>query len=179
MAEGREDIPLGPFGSEGRDEGDEREASFGGHHDEVLYPARRLPDGSVVPGRVERVRDNPGFEPYEETSQLIDNVGKRLEDKQKAEDFLRSIFVDPQVEQILYGVDEYDRVWVSLKNNRALKYTHQPSGRFLSKGGKEMPKSLKGSLGQSYDEGLSLNDQIIEQNEDTLQQLSQSRRATK
>ena len=108
-----------------------------------------------------------------------DPVERRFADKEKAEDFLRSVFVDPRVDQILCGVDDYDRVWVSLTGKRATKYVHQPSGRFLSQANKEMPKTLKQLLGQTNEEALESNDQIIEQNVETVRQLSESRRATK
>ena len=122
---------------------------------------------------------NPSYEPDEETRPLIDPVERRFADKEKAEDFLRSVFVDPRVDQLLCGVDEYDRVWVSLTGKRATKYVHQPSGRFLSQANKEMPKTLKQLLGQTNEEALESNDQIIEQNVETVRQLSESRRATK
>ena len=120
--------------------------------------------------------DNPTYEPDEEEDRpLIDPVEKLFADKEKAEDFLRSIFIDPKVEQLLCGVDDYDRVWVSLKNKGAAKYVHQPSGRFLSKSGKEMPKTLKELLGTSYDEALDLNDDVLRRNENTISRLKQAR----
>ena len=122
---------------------------------------------------------NPSYEPDEETKPLIDPVERRFADKEKAEDFLRSVFIDPRVDQILCGVDDYDRVWVSLTGKRATKYVHQPSGRFLSQANKEIPKTLKQLLGQTNEEALESNDQIIEQNVETVRQLSESRRATK
>ena len=48
--------------------------------------------------------DNPVYEPNEENRPLIDPVERRFADKEKAEDFLRSVFVDPRVDQILCGV---------------------------------------------------------------------------
>ena len=177
MAEGGEDIPLDPFGSEGRGEDDDQhETSFGGDDWDTEH---RSPGGGGSLASGSSHHFNPGYEPDEETTPLIDPIEKRLADKEKAEDFLSSIFVDPHVEQILYGVDDYDRVWVSLKNNRAVKYTHQPSGRFLSQANKEIPKSLKQLLGQTNEEALDQRNKIIEQNEDMIQQLSQSRRAIK
>ena len=168
MAEVGEDIPMEPIdtheGEDDRDDEHEQDTSFGGDD------WRRDRD---------RHHDNPAYEPDEETRPLIDPVERRFADKEKAEDFLRSVFIDPRVDQILCGVDDYDRVWVSLTGKRSTKYVHQPSGRFLNQANKEMPKSLKDALGQSYDEALSLNDQIIEQNEETVRQLSQSRRDTK
>ena len=122
--------------------------------------------------------DNPVYEPDEETRPLIDPVERRFADKEKA-DFLRSVFVDPRLDQLLCGVDEYDRVWVSLKNKGAAKYVHQPSGRFLSQANKEMSRTLKQLLGQMNEEALESNDQIMEQNVETGRQLSQSRREIK
>ena len=170
MAEVGEDIPMEPIDThEGEDDDDrddehEQDTSFGGDD------RRRDRD---------RHHNNPSYEPDEENRPLIDPVERRFADKEKAEEFLRSVFIDPRVDQILCGVDDYDRVWVSLTGKRATKYVHQPSGRFLSQANKEMPKSLKQLLGQSYDEALSLNDQIIEQNVETVRQLNQSRRDTK
>ena len=168
MAEVGEDIPMEPIdtheGEDDRDDEHEQDTSFGGDD------RRRDRD---------RHHNNPSYEPDEENRPLIDPVGRRFADKEKAEEFLRSVFIDPRVDQILCGVDDYDRVWVSLTGKRATKYVHQPSGRFLNQANKEMPKSLKQLLGQSYDEALSLNDQIIEQNEETVRQLSQSRREEK
>ena len=163
MAEVGEDIPMEPIdtheGEDDRDDEHEQDTSFGGD---------------------DRRRDRDRHhEPDEENRPLIDPVERRFADKEKAEDFLRSVFIDPRVDQILCGVDDYDRVWVSLTGKRAMKYVHQPSGRFLSQANKEMPKSLKQLLGQSYDEALSINDQIIEQNVETMRQLSQSRRDVK
>ena len=163
MAEGGEDIPMEPIDPREGDD-DQHETPFDGDDWDTEHRSHHF---------------NPSYEPDEENRPLIDPVERRLADKEKAEEFLRSVFVDPRVDQILCGVDDYDRVWVSLKNNKAVKYTHQPSGRFLNKGGKEIPKSLKDALGQSYDEALSLNDQIIEQNVETVRQLSQSRRDIK
>ena len=172
MAEGGEDIPLDPLDpSRGEDDhDDEHETSFGRDDWDMEHRS---------PGGGRSLHSNPGYEPDEENRPLIDPVERRFADKEKAEDLLRSIFIDPQVDQILCGVDDYDRVWVSLTGKRATKYVHQPSGRFLSQANKEMPKSLKQLLGQSYDEALSLNDQIIEQNVETVRQLNQSRRDTK
>ena len=165
MAEVGEDIPMEPRkGEDDRDDEHEQDTSFGGDD------WRRDRD---------RHHDNPSYEPDEENRPLIDPVERRFADKEKAEEFLRSVFIDPRVDQILCGVDDYDRVWVSLTGKRSTKYVHQPSGRFLSQANKEMPKSLKDALGQSYDEALSLNDQIIEQNVETVRQLSQSRRDIK
>ena len=163
MAEGGEDIPMEPIDPREGDD-DQHETPFDGDDWDTEHRSHHF---------------NPSYEPDEETRPLIDPVERRFADKEKAEDFLRSVFVDPRVDQILCGVDDYDRVWVSLTGKRATKYVHQPSGRFLNKGGKEMPKSLKDALGQSYDEALSLNDQIIEQNLETVRQLSQSRRDIK
>ena len=168
MAEVGEDIPMEPIdtheGEDDRDDEHEQDTSFGGDD------RRRDRD---------RHHDNPSYEPDEENRPLIDPVERRFADKEKAEEFLRSVFIDPRVDQILCGVDDYDRVWVSLTGKRATKYVHQPSGRLLNQANKEMPKSLKDALGQSYDEALSLNDQIIEQNVETVRQLNQSRRDTK
>ena len=165
MAEVGEDIPMEPRkGEDDRDDEHEQDTSFGGDD------RRRDRD---------RHHDNPSYEPDEENRPLIDPVERRFADKEKAEEFLRSVFIDPRVDQILCGVDDYDRVWVSLTGKRSTKYVHQPSGRFLNQANKEMPKSLKDALGQSYDEALSLNNQIIEQNEETVRQLSQSRRDIK
>ena len=161
MAEGGKEIPLDPLGpdmDEDEDE-DEPETSFGGDD----WDTHSRSSGHY-------------FNQDEETIPLIDSLERRLEDKEKAEDFLRSVFVDPRVDQLLCGVDEYDRVWVSLKNKGAAKYVHQPSGRFLSKSGKEIPKTLKDALGQSYDEALGLNDHIMEQNGEALRQLNQAQR---
>ena len=163
MAEVGEDIPMEPIdtreGEDDRDDEHEQDTSFGGD---------------------DRRRDRDRHhEPDEENRPLIDPVERRFADKEKAEEFLRSVFIDPRVDQILCGVDDYDRVWVSLTGKRSTKYVHQPSGRFLNQANKEMPKSLKDALGQSYDEALSLNNQIIEQNEETVRQLSQSRREEK
>ena len=177
MAEGGEDIPLDPFGSEGRGEDDDQhETSFGGDDWDTEH---RSPGGGGSLASGSSHHFNPGFEPDEETRPFIDTVERRVADKEKAEDFLKSVFVDPRVDQILCGVDEYDRVWVSLTGKRATKYVHQPSDRFLSGANKEIPKSLKQLLGQRNEEALESNDQIIEQNGETLLQLSQSRRATK
>ena len=172
MAEGGEDIPLDPLDpSRGEDDhDDEHETSFGRDDWDMEHRS---------PGGGRSLHYNPGYEPDEENRPLIDPVERRFADKEKAEDLLRSIFIDPQVDQILCGVDDYDRVWVSLTGKRSTKYVHQPSGRFLNQANKEMPKSLKQLLGQSYDEALSLNDQIIEQNVETVRQLNQSRRDTK
>ena len=168
MAEVGEDIPMESIdtreGEDDRDDEHEQDTSFG--EDD----RRRDRD---------RHHDNPSYEPDEENRPLIDPVERRFADKEKAEEFLRSVFIDPRVDQILCGVDDYDRVWVSLTGKRATKYVHQPSGRFLNQANKEMPKSLKQLLGQSYDEALSLNNQIIEQNEETVRQLNQSRRDIK
>ena len=170
MEEGGEDIPLDPLDHDrGEDDHDEHETSFGGDdwtRDSERY---KFPHSH---------HDNPVYEPDEETRPLIDPVERRFADKEKA-DFLRSVFVDPRVDQILCGVDDYDRVWVSLTGKRATKYVHQPSGRFLSQANKEMPKTLKQLLGQTNEEALESNDQIIEQNVETVRQLSESRRATK
>ena len=177
MAEGGEDIPLDPFGSEGRGEDDDQhETSFGGDDWDTEH---RSPGGGGSLASGSSHHFNPGFEPDEETRPFIDTVERRVADKEKAEDFLKSVFVYPWVDQILCGVDEYDRVWVSLTGKRATKYVHQPSGRFLSGVNKEIPKSLKQLLGQRNEEALESNDQIIEQNGETLLQLSQSQRATK
>ena len=163
MAEGGEDIPMEPIDPHEGDD-DQHETPFDGDDWDTEHRSHHF---------------NPSYEPDEENRPLIDPVERRFADKEKAEDFLRSVFVDPRVDQILCGVDDYDRVWVSLTGKRATKYVHQPSGRFLNQANKEMPKSLKDALGQSYDEALSLNDQIIEQNVETVRQLSQSRRDIK
>ena len=174
MAEGGEDIPMEPIdpreGEDDRDDEHEQDTSF--DRDDW----RRDRDRHEFP---HSHHDNPVYEPDEETRPLIDPVERRFADKEKAEDFLRSVFVDPRVDQILCGVDDYDRVWVSLTGKRATKYVHQPSGRFLSQANKEMPKTLKQLLGQTNEEALESNDQIIEQNVETVRQLSESRRATK
>ena len=121
---------------------------------------------------------NPLYEPYDygekDDTPLIHPVEKRFADKEKAEDFLRSIFIDPKVEQLLCGVDDYDRVWVSLTTKRAAKYVHQPSGRFLSASGKEMPRTIKELLGRSYDEALGFNDDVVSHNEDRISRLKQT-----
>ena len=167
MAEVGEDIPMEPIDPRDEDD-DQHETPFDGDDWETEH---RSPGSSH--------HFNPSYEPDEETRPLIDPVERRFADKEKAEDFLRSVFVDPRVEQILCGVDDYDRVWVSLTGKRATKYVHQPSGRFLSQANKEMPKTLKQLLGQTNEEALESNDQIIEQNVETVRQLSESRRATK
>ena len=169
MAEGGEDIPMEPIDPREGDD-DQHETPFGGDDWDTEHRS---------PGGGGSHHFNPVYEPDEETRPLIDPVERRFADKEKAEDFLRSVFVDPRVDQILCGVDEYDRVWVSLTGKRATKYVHQPSGRFLSQANKEMSKTLKQLLGQTNEEALESNDQIIGQNGDTLLQLSQSRRATK
>ena len=162
MAEGGEDIPIEPIDPrEGEDDRDDWRRDRDRHE----FPHSH--------------HDNPVYEPDEETRPLVDPVERRFADKEKAEDFLRSVFVDPRVDQILCGVDDYDRVWVSLTGKRATKYVHQPSGRFLSQANKEMRKTLKQLLGQTNEEALESNDQIIEQNGEILRQLSESRRATK
>ena len=177
MAEGGEDIPLDPFGSEGRGEDDDQhETSFGGDDWDTEH---RSPGGGGSLASGSSHHFNPGFEPDEETRPFIDTVERRVADTEKAEDFLKSVFVDPRVDQVLCGVDEYDRVWVSLTGKGATKYVHQPSGRFLSGANKEIPKSLKQLLGQRNEEALESNDHIIEQNGETLHRLSQSRRAIK
>ena len=163
MAEGGEDIPIEPIDPrEGEDDRDD--TSFDRDDWDTEHRSHH---------------DNPVYEPDEETRPHVDPVERRFADKEKAEDFLRSVFVDPRVDQILCGVDDYDRVWVSLTGKRATKYVHQPSGRFLSQANKEMPKTLKQLLGQTNEEALESNDQIIEQNGEILRQLSESRRATK
>ena len=167
MAEGGEDIPMEPVDPREGDD-DQHETPFGGDDWDTEH---RSPGSSH--------HFNPSYEPDEETRPLIDPVERRFADKEKAEDFLRSVFVDPRVDQLLCGVDDYDRVWVSLTGKRATKYVHQPSGRFLSQANKEMPKTIKQLLGQTNEEALESNDQIIEQNVETVRQLSESRRATK
>ena len=159
MAEVGEDIPMEPIDPRDEDD-DQQETPFDGDDWDTEHRSHH-------------------FNPDEETRPLIDPVERRFADKEKAEDFLRSVFVDPRVDQILCGVDDYDRVWVSLTGKRATKYVHQPSGRFLSQANKEMPKTLKQLLGQTNEEALESNDQIIEQNVETVRQLSESRRATK
>ena len=163
MAEVGEDIPMEPIDPREGDD-DQHETPFDGDDWDTEHRSHHF---------------NPSYEPDEETRPLIDPVERRFTDKEKAEDFLRSVFVDPRVDQILCGVDDYDRVWVSLTGKRATKYVHQPSGRFLSQANKEMPKTLKQLLGQTNEEALESNDQIIEQNVETVRQLSESRRATK
>ena len=153
MAEGGEDIPMEPIDPRDEDD-DQHETPFDGDDWDTEHRSHH-------------------FNPDEETRPLIDPVERRFADKEKAEDFLRSVFVDPRVDQLLCGVDEYDRVWVSLTGKRATKYVHQPSGRFLSQANKEMPKTLKQLLGQTNEEALESNDQIIEQNGETLRQLNQ------
>ena len=176
MAECGEDIPLEPLDPDRGEDDDRHETSFGGDDWDTEH---RSPGGGGSLASGSSHHFNPGYEPDEETRPLIDPVEKLVTNKDRAEDFLRSVFVDPRVDQILCGVDEYDKVWVSLTGKRATKYVHQPSGRFLSGANKEIPKSLKQLLGQTNEEALESNDQIIEQNGDTLRQLSQSRRATK
>ena len=175
MAEGGEDIPLDPLDPDRGEDDDQHETSFGGDDWDT---ERRSPGGGGSLASGSSHHFNPGFEPDEETRPFIDTVERRVADKEKA-DFLKSVFVDPRLDQILCGVDDYDRVWISLTGKRATKYVHQPSGRFLIGANKEIPKSLKQLLGQTNEEALESNDQIMEQNEDTLRQLSQSRRATK
>ena len=154
-----------------RNEDGEDETSFGGDdYEEVMYPARRYPDGRVIPRRIGRVRINRD----EETRPLIDPVERRERDKEKAEDFLKSVFVDPQLDEILYRVEDYDSVWVSLTGKRSTRYVHQPSGRFLNQSKKEMPKSLKQLLGETIDEELDQNDQIMRQNEEEMARLRAS-----
>ena len=166
MAEGGEDIPLDPLGPDrgrGRDEDDEHETSFGGDHWDTQH---RSPGGggSLASGS----SFNPGYEPDEETRPLKDPVQRLVANKEKAEDYLKSVFVDPRLDQILCGVDDSDRVWVSLTGKRATKYVNQPSGRFLSGAKKEMPKSLKQLLGQTNEQALERNDQIIQQSREDL-----------
>ena len=162
MAEGGEDIPMEPI--DPREGEDDRDDERGGDDWDTEHRSHHF---------------NPSYEPDEETRPLIDPVERRFADKEKAEDFLSSVFVDPRVDQILCGVDDYDRVWVSLTGKRATKYVHQPSGRFLIQANKEMSRTLKQLLGQTNEEAMESNDQIIEQNVETVRQLSESRIATK
>ena len=158
MAEGGEDIPLDPLGPDrgrGRDEDDEHETSFGGDDWDTQH--RSPGGGSLASGS----SFNLGYEPDEEKRPLVDPVERRVADREKAEDFLKSVFVDPQLDQILCGVDDYNRVWVSLKDKGAAKYVHQPSGRFL-KGSKEMSSTLKKLLGQTKQETREQRDKIID-----------------
>ena len=176
MAEGGEDIPLEPLDPDRGEDDDRHETSFGGDDWDTEH---RSPGGGGSLASGSSHHFNSGFEPDEETRPFIDTVERRVADKEKAEDFLKSVFVDPRVDQILCGVDEYDRVWVSLTGKRATKYVHQPSGRFLSQANKEMPKTLKQLLGQTNEEALGQRDKIIEQNEETIRQLGQSRKVIK
>ena len=164
--------PLGPD----RGEDDQHETSFGGDDWDTQH---RSPGGGGSLASGSSHHFNPGYEPDEETRPLVDPVERLVTNKEKAEDFLKSVFVDPRLDRLLCGVDDCDRVWVSLTGRRNAKYVHQPSGRFPSGGKKEMPKSLKQLLGQTNEEALERNDLIMEQNEGTLRQLSQSRRAIK
>ena len=94
MAEGGEDIPIEPIDPrEGEDDRDD--TSFDRDDWDTEHRSHH---------------DNPVYEPDEENRPLIDPVERRFADKEKAEDFLRSVFVDPRVDQILCGVDDYDRV---------------------------------------------------------------------
>ena len=118
--------------------------------------------------------DNTGFEPDELADEKTPLVSKE-EKKDEAEKLLRDIFVDPQLKKILYGLDDYNRVWVSLKQEGAARCVHQISGRFL-KGRNEPSKTLKELLGQTKQEAIEQRDKIIDQNQDTIRQLEQSRK---
>ena len=170
MAEGGEDFPLGPLdpnGGEDDHNDDEHETSFGGIDWDTQH---RSPGGGGSLASGSSHHFNPGYEPDEETRPLIDPVERLVSNKEKAEDFLKSVFVDSQLDQILCGVDDYDRVWVSLTGKRATKYVHQPSGRFLS----QMPKSLMRLLGQTNEQALERNDQIMQQSREDLTRLRAS-----
>ena len=168
MAEGGEDILLDPLdpdrGEDDRNE-DQHETSFGGEdwtRDSERY---KFPYSH---------HENQAYEP-DESSQLIDPVERLERDKEAGEAFFREKFVKPDFRNLVCGLDDNGRYWVKLVRGGAKTHCVKEDLSNLSK----LPQTIRQHLGDTKEELLLRNDQIIEQNGETLRQLSQSRRATK
>ena len=165
MAEGGEDIPLDPLGPDrgrGRDEDDEHETSFGGGdwtRDSEKY---RFPSSH---------HENQAYEP-DEKSPLIDKVER---DKEAGEAFFRQNFVNSDCRNLVCGLDDNGRYWVKLVREGAKTHYVNENLSNISK----LPQTIRQYLGDTKEELLLRNDQIMGQNVGTLRQLSQSRRAIK
>ena len=178
MAEGGEDIPLDPLDPDrgrGRDEDKEDETSFGGDdwtRDSEKY---KFPTSHY---------ENQAYEP-DEVSPLMARVkglgreSKRLKrDKEAGEAFFRETFVNPDFRKLVFGLDGYGRYWVKLIRGNAKAHCINKDLSNLDKI-RKASKQISDYLGDTKEERLLRNDQIMGQNVETLRQMRQSRRTIK
>ena len=125
------DIPLDPLGPDRGRGDDEHETSFGG--DDWIREGEqyKFPNSH---------HENQSYEP-DESSPLLNKIEA---DNDEVESTLKHIFVDPKLENVLYGLDDKTyRVWVKLKGSGKVKYfLNFSTNEFRNERGKGLPKAL-------------------------------------